>query len=107
MQFVALTVVLVIVAAGVWSLRPTVVFVIRFRQGTPRVVRGRLAETALRSIHEICRQNGVTTGEIRGLPVGRRIRLTFSREFSPGCQQQLRNMVLSGSMDDFRLSPPR
>jgi hypothetical protein len=102
-------IVLIAIIMGAWYLlRPPVVFVIRYRGGKPRVVRGRLTESALRAIDDICQQSGVQLGSITALPMGKRqIRLKFTGNIPPGCQQQLRNMALAGSMNDIRLSPPR
>lgn len=101
-------VLIAIIVGGWYLLRPPVVFVIRYRGGKPRVVRGRLTESSLRAIDDICQQSGVQLGSITALPMGnRQFRLKFTGNVPPGCQQQLRNMALTGSMDDFRLSPPR
>ncbi len=101
-------VLIAIIVAGWYLLRPPVVFVIRYRGGKPRVVRGRLTESSLRAIDDICQQSGVQLGSITALPMGKRqIRLKFTGNIPPGCQQQLRNMALAGSMNDIRLSPPR
>ncbi len=97
-----------IIVGGWYLLRPRVVFMIRYRGGKPRVVRGRLTESALRAIDDICQQSDVQLGSITALPIGnRQIRLKFTGNIPSGCQQQLRNMALAGSMNDIRLSPPR
>ena len=101
-------VLIAIIAAGWYLLRPRVVFVIRYRGGKPKVVRGRLTESALRAIDDICQQCDVQLGSITALPIGKRkFRLKFTGNIPPGCQQQLRNMALAGSMNDIRLSPPQ
>lgn len=74
--------------------RPPVVFQIEYRNGIPRVARGRLTEATRAAIHEICRQNEIRSGTITALPNGKRIRMTFSRDIPPGCQQQIRNLML-------------
>jgi hypothetical protein len=95
-------IVLIAIIMGAWYLLR------RYRGGKPRVVRGRLTESALRAIDDICQQSGVQLGSITALPMGKRqIRLKFTGNIPPGCQQQLRNMALAGSMNDIRLSPPR
>lgn len=96
------------VAVGLYLMRPRVVFVIRYRGGKPQVVRGHVTDSSLRAIDDICQQSEVQLGSITALPVGKRqIRLKFTGNIPPGCQQQLRNMALAGSMNDLRLSPPR
>lgn len=106
-NFLPAIVMIAIIVGGWYLLRPRVVFVIRYRGGKPKVVRGRVTESALRAIDEICRQSDVQLGSITALPIGKRqIRLKFTGRIPPGCQQQLRNMALAGSMNDIRLSPP-
>ena len=97
---------LIAILIGAWYLlRPPVVFVIRYRGGKPRVTRGRVSESTLRAIDDICQQDQVQSATITAIPTGKRqFRLKFSGKISPGCQQQLRNMVLAGSMNDTRLS---
>lgn len=75
-------------------IRPQVVFQIRYRNGIPRVARGRLTEATRAAIHEICRQNEIRSGTITAFPKGKRVRVTFSRDIPPGCQQQIRNLML-------------
>jgi len=76
------------------ALRPPVVFQIKYHNGASRVSRGRLTEARLASIREICGQNGIRSGTITALPAGKRVRMKFSGDFSPGCQQQVRNLML-------------
>lgn len=95
-----------ILGVGWYLLRPPVVFVIRYRGGKPKVVRGRVSESTLKAIDDICQQDQVQSATITAIPTGKRkYRLKFSGTITPGCQQQLRNMVLAGSMNDIRLSP--
>ena len=106
MQVIPPLIVIAIVACAWYLTRQPVLFVIRYRRGVPKVIRGRPAETLVRSITEICRQSEVVSGTIRAIPNEKRIRLRFSADIPQGCQQQLRNMMLSGSVADIRLSPP-
>ncbi|MBS0205330.1 MAG: DUF3634 family protein [Planctomycetes bacterium] len=78
-----------------WLARPNVVFQIRYRRGIPKVVRGRLTDATLNAIDEICRQNSVKSGTITAMP-GKRVRMKFTSDIPPGCQQQIRNMMLFG-----------
>ena len=84
------------VVAAIWyAAQPRPKFVIRIRNGTAEVVRGKTTESARKAISEVCRQNGVTSGTLSGLAHGRRIRLKCSGGIPAGCQQQLRNMILA------------
>lgn len=74
--------------------RPKVVFQIKYRNGIPQVARGRLTEATRSAIHEICCQNEIRSGTITALPRGKRVHLKFSRDIPPGCQQQIRNLML-------------
>jgi len=77
---------------GVLSL--TSELVIRFDHGmtVPRAARGVVTTGFLRDVAEICAQHQVRSATIRGLAVGRRIRLEFSRGMPTGCRQQIRNV---------------
>lgn len=74
--------------------RSPVVFQIQYRNGIPRVTRGRVTEGLRAAIQEICHQNEIRKGTITALPNGKRVRMTFSRDIPPGCQQQIRNLML-------------
>jgi hypothetical protein len=81
-----------IVVAAVWiALQPRCAFVIQIIQGTPKAVRGKVTAAFLEQVHEVCQQNGVRYGSVRGLIRGRRISLGFSRNIPPAGQQRLRN----------------
>ena len=96
MDYLVLIVAVAVVVGVFWLARPPVVFVIKYRNGTPSVVRGRLTVAMLASIDEICRQNRVTSGTITAITYGKRVRMKFSADISPGCQQQIRNLMLVG-----------
>ena len=84
------------VLAAVWHVaRPQPKFVIRLRNGTAEVVRGKPTESVRKAVSDVCRENGVTSGKISGLAHGKRIRLKCSRSIPAGCQQQLRNIMLA------------
>ena len=85
-----------LVVGVVWYLlRPRPAFVIRIRGGVAKVVRGKTTASILNAVADVCGQSGVTSGTIRGLTHGKRIRLECSSNISTGCQQQLRNMLLA------------
>jgi hypothetical protein len=81
-----------VLVAVVWmALQPRCAFVIRIAHGIPRPVRGKVTAAFLEQVREVCQQNGVKRGTVRGLIRGRRIALGFSRNIPPGGQQRLRN----------------
>lgn len=84
-----------VVGVGWYLLRPRPAFVIRIRAGEATVVRGKTTASILTAVADVCRQSGVTSGTISGLPYGKRVRLKCSSNISLGCQQQLRNMLLA------------
>jgi hypothetical protein len=95
---------LVQLAAGallVWllwrALGPRYVFVVRLKDGQPRVTQGTVAPAFLREIADTAARHGVTSGVVRGVARQGRVVLAFSSGFPPPCQQQLRNLwAISG-----------
>lgn len=76
----------------VWTLlQPQYVFKIRIHRGQPSIRKGKVTRAFLDRVAEVCREEGVVRGYIRGVRQGRRIALRFSRHFPPGLQQRLRN----------------
>jgi Protein of unknown function (DUF3634) len=71
--------------------KPPAVFVVRIRQGAPQATRGKVTRSFLAEIAEFCRELGVKSGEIRGVPRGRLIALWFSGELPATFCQRLRN----------------
>jgi Protein of unknown function (DUF3634) len=86
------------VAWALWTaVRPRCAFVVRIKEGVPRVARGTVTRSFLQEIAETSGRHLVDEGVIRGVVKGRRIVLTFSAGMPPPCQQQLRNLwELSG-----------
>lgn len=80
----------------IWSvLKSRYSFEISIKGGTPRIRKGKVTSAFLASVTDACRESGVTLGWIGGVPHGRRVALRFSRHFSPGLQQRLRNEWLA------------
>jgi hypothetical protein len=76
----------------IWSLlRPRYAFEIRIHGGQPRVRAGKVTADFLHRVAEACQADGVTRGWVGGVRQGRRTALRFSRHFSPGLRQRLRN----------------
>jgi hypothetical protein len=91
----SLALVLLIIGVGWFLTRPRPVFVIRIRNGVPRLVQGQSSGLVLEDVAEVCRMGGVTSGTVSAWKHGKRIRLKCSRSIPAGCQQQLRNMMLA------------
>ena len=76
----------------VWKmLQPRCAFVLKVVEGVPTAVHGTVTPAFLQQVQQVCSQHGVQSGIVRGLVYGRRISLTFSKQFPPEGQQQLRN----------------
>jgi Protein of unknown function (DUF3634) len=80
-------------AWAIWSVfRPRPAFVVRIKNGVPRVARGTVTPAFLHQIGETCSRHHVGHGVVRGVIEGRRIALSFSHGIPPTCRQQLRNL---------------
>jgi hypothetical protein len=87
------TILAVLVTFALWlTFRHRYAFVVWVGPGGPRVVRGKVTPVFLQLIADVCVQNDVRCGIVRGVWRGRRIALSFSRTLPTGCQQQLRNL---------------
>lgn len=86
---------LVIVSALFWfgrrAIHSSVVFAVRLRDGQPETLRGAVTPAFLDAVRDLCRDHGVTQGELRGYSSGGPIRLWFSAHIPEGFRQQLRN----------------
>jgi hypothetical protein len=79
--------------AIIWAaLRPRCAFVVRIRDGVPRVAAGTLTRAFLQEIEDTCARHALRAGVVRGVARNGRIALAFSRSISPPCRQQLRNL---------------
>ena len=91
-----LVLVLGLLVLGGWAMhaaiRPGGVFLVQVRNGVPRAVRGVVTSSFLRDVAEICERHRVRRAIIRGVAVGRRIRLEFSSGMPIACRQQIRNL---------------
>jgi len=91
-EWLAMIVVAGLVAWAIWSvIQPRYLFEIRVDEGQPRVRKGKVTAAFLKRVRAVCQESSVSHGWIRGLRLGRRVALRFSRHFPPGPQQQLRN----------------
>jgi hypothetical protein len=80
----------------IWSvLKSRYAFEISIKGGKPHIRKGKVTSAFLASVTDACLESGVTLGWIGGVPHGRRVALRFSRHFSPGLQQRLRNEWLA------------
>ena len=74
-------VILIVVGTSVWLLlSPRSLFVIRFREGTARVTRGKVASSFVSEVENILQRAGVSSATIRGEIHGanRDMKLRFS-----------------------------
>jgi hypothetical protein len=77
---------------GVWrASRPRRVFVVRVRDGEPRVTTGAVTPAFLQRVREVSASHGVRTATVSGVAQGTRIVLQFSRQIPAAGCQQLRN----------------
>ncbi len=76
---------------GWFLMQPTYVFVIRISRGKPSVRKGRVTRMFQDHVAAVCREGDIIRGWIGGVRQGRRVALRFSRNFSPGLQQMVRN----------------
>jgi hypothetical protein len=87
---------LVVIAVIGWFffrwLRPRPAFQIDIENQIPRIVWGRVRPAFLTELTAMLPMLGIQRGTITGRNGGQRIVLKFSREFSPGAQQQVRNV---------------
>jgi hypothetical protein len=91
-EWVVRALVIGFVAWMIWSvLQPRYAFEIRVEGGQPRVRKGKVTGAFLGRVAEVCREAGIDRGWIGGIRHRRRTALRFSRNFSPGLQQRLRN----------------
>jgi hypothetical protein len=86
------------IALAVWLFaKPPAVFVIRIRRGGPVAIQGTVTKAFLATIAQLCNEQGIQSGEVRGVTRGRRIALWFSKGLPSGFCQRLRNWwALSG-----------
>lgn len=94
-----LIVLFVLVALG-WLLwlaaQPRPLFVIEIRNGIPHLKKGKVTDSFLNGIAEVCRLSGTQSGTIKAYRQNQRTRIQCSSSISFGCQQQLRNMIHAG-----------
>jgi hypothetical protein len=81
------------IAVGVWWVvsRPAAVFVVRVRDGRADAARGKVTDAFLAAVAEVFAEFQLASGEVRGVPRGKRIALWFSANVPPAACQRLRN----------------
>lgn len=85
---------LIVIAVALWFIlraQPAAVFVVAVKDGVAIARQGTVTDSFLKEVTEQCRNETILTGEIRGLPWGKQIRLSFGKEFPAEVQQRLRN----------------
>ncbi len=89
--FLRLAFVAAVAAAAWYALRPRPAFVVTVADGVARLTRGKVTAPFLRDVQEVCNQNDLRRGTLKGFVRGRRVVLSFSRHVPADCRQQLRN----------------
>ena len=75
-----------------WSLlQGRYAFMIRIRDGRAHLNKGTVTQAFLVRVAEACKSEGVEHGWVGGVRRGPYTTLRFSRNFSPGLRQRLRN----------------
>ncbi|QDU30734.1 hypothetical protein ETAA8_58820 [Anatilimnocola aggregata] len=88
---IGVLIVTLVVGWLLYKSKPAAQFVVEIQAGVARAKDGKVTEAFLNELTEQCREAGIRTGEVRGLPRGPRIGLWFSPEFPAEVCQRLRN----------------
>lgn len=89
------TVLIVAVILGlIWlAIRPRYQFVIDVADSQARLSRGLATAAFVSEVEEVFRDQQVPKGSVRGLRVGKRTILHFSRHVPEPCRQRIRNLL--------------
>jgi len=71
--------------------QPQAEFIVSVRAGAATARKGKVTESFLAAVTEVCVEFGVTACEIRGVARGKRISLRFTGAFPEAARQRLRN----------------
>lgn len=71
--------------------RPPAIFVVRIHDGEAYAAEGKVTDSFLAVIADVCQEFDLRNAEVRGVARGNRIALRFSSGFTSGAQQRLRN----------------
>jgi hypothetical protein len=75
-----------------WALvQPVALFVVTVRAGRAVTTRGNATAAFVAAVGDVCREFGISSGAVRGIPTGPRVALRFTAHFPPAAQQRLRN----------------
>jgi hypothetical protein len=90
---VVLPLVVAAIAVAVWWVisRPAAVFVVRVRDSRAAATHGKVTDAFLAAISEVFAEFNLASGEVRGIPRGKRLALWFSTNIPPPACQRLRN----------------
>lgn len=94
MEYAALAAVAIVVAAVAWwqvGARGRV-FVVRVRDRTPVVVKGKVSQAFVIELKDLLKRHGVRRGSIYGVRRGRAVLLSFSAGIPKSARQALRNV---------------
>jgi hypothetical protein len=76
----------------VWLiLQPRALFVIVIRDGRAEIAKGKAPRNFLEDVNHICHDRHIHSGKIRGVRMGKRVLLAFSRQIPANLRQSFRN----------------
>ena len=88
-------------------LRANELFVVRFRAGRARVVRGRIPQALLNDLADVLRSNPTEDVTLKGVVEDQRVRIYPEGELSDAQRQQIRNVVSGWPVAKIRNAPKR
>jgi hypothetical protein len=99
---------IVTIPMGIAVARANELFVLRWRGGRLRVVRGRIPQRLLDDIHDILRRAGIGAAYLRGVTEQRRAALYVEGDaLDAGVRQRLRNAIGQWPVAKIRAAPRR
>ena len=87
--------------------RANELFFVRVRDGSVRLVRGRLPPRLFDDLNDVVRKPAVLRAELRAVNEGGRPRLYAEGELSPEHKQRLRNVIGAWTVQQIRTAPAR
>lgn len=88
-------------------LRANELFVVRFRAGRARVVRGRIPQALLNDLADVLRSKPTEDVTLKGVVEDQRVRIYPEGELSDAQRQQIRNVVSGWPVAKIRNAPKR
>lgn len=91
----------------IWLLRANELFVVRWRGGRARVVRGRIPQALLNDLADVLRSKREGEVSLKGVVEDQRVRIYVDGELSEAQRQQVRNVVSGWPVVKIRNAPKR